>query len=162
MILYNVPGRTVADMSNDTILRLAHVPGVIGIKDATGDIGRGTALLALAPGGFTVLSGDDASAAALILMGGKGNISVTANVAPRLMSQMVEAALAGDIAKTRSLHNQGLPLHKHLFCEASPIPVKWALTRMGKIPNGIRLPLTHLSTAGQAIVEKAMHDSGLI
>ncbi len=162
MILYNVPGRTVADMNNDTILRLAKVPGVIGIKDATGDIGRGTALLAAAPSNFAVLSGDDASAAALILMGGKGNISVTANLAPRLMSQLVEAALAGDIAKTRTLHAQGLPLHKHLFCEASPIPVKWALAKMGKIPNGIRLPLTPLSAAGQAIVEQAMRDTGLI
>jgi 4-hydroxy-tetrahydrodipicolinate synthase len=162
MILYNVPGRTVADMSNETILRLARIGNIVGIKDATGDIGRGTALIAAAPSDFAVLSGDDASAAALILMGGKGNISVTANVAPRLMSDMVNAALAGDIAKTRALHSTGVPLHKHLFCEASPIPVKWALARLGKIPAGIRLPLTPLSTAGQVIVEQALHDSGLI
>jgi 4-hydroxy-tetrahydrodipicolinate synthase len=162
MILYNVPGRTVADMSNDTILRLAQVPGVIGIKDATGDIGRGAALIAAAPASFIVLSGDDASAAALMLMGGKGNISVSANLAPKLMSQLCEAALAGNIAKTRELHARGLPLHQKLFIETSPLPAKWALARMGKIPAGLRLPLTPLSAASQPIVEKMLRDCKLI
>jgi 4-hydroxy-tetrahydrodipicolinate synthase len=162
MILYNVPGRTVADMSNDTILRLAQVPGVIGIKDATGDIGRGAALIAAAPASFIVLSGDDATAAALMLMGGRGNISVSANLAPKLMSQLCEAALAGNIAKTRELHVRGLPLHQKLFIETSPLPAKWALARMGKIPAGLRLPLTPLSVASQAIVEKMLQDCNLI
>lgn len=162
VILYNVPGRTVADMSNDTILRLAGVPGVIGIKDATGDIARGAALIAAAPQGFIVLSGDDGSAAALMLMGGKGNISVSANLAPKLMAQLCEAALAGDIAKTRELHARGLPLHQTLFIETSPLPAKWALARMGKIPAGLRLPLTPLSASNEPIIEKMLRDCELI
>jgi 4-hydroxy-tetrahydrodipicolinate synthase len=162
VILYNVPGRTVADMSNDTILRLAKVPGIIGIKDATGDIGRGIALIAAAPSSFIVLSGDDATASALMLMGGKGNISVSANIAPKLMAQMCEAALAGDIAKTRELHALGLSLHQKLFIETSPLPAKWALSRMGKIPAGLRLPLTPLSSAYEPIVEKMLRDCNLI
>lgn len=162
VILYNVPGRTVADMSNDTILRLSQVPGIIGIKDATGDIGRGIALIGAAPSDFIVLSGDDATAAALILMGGKGNISVSANVVPKLMAQLCEAALAGDIAKTRSLHAQGQALHQKLFIETSPLPVKWALARMGKIPGGLRLPLTPLSAAGQIVIEQVLRDAQLI
>jgi 4-hydroxy-tetrahydrodipicolinate synthase len=162
VILYNVPGRTVADMSNDTVVRLSKVPGIIGIKDATGDIGRGIALIAAAPSTFIVLSGDDATAAALMLMGGKGNISVSANLAPKLMAQLCEAALAGDIAKTRELHARGLPLHQKLFIETSPLPAKWALARMGKIPGGLRLPLTPLSAASQPAVEQMLRDCQLI
>ncbi len=157
IILYNVPGRTVADMHNDTVVRLAQLPNIIGIKDATGDLGRGIALINAVPQHFSVFSGDDASACALMLMGGKGNISVSANVAPKLMSQLCEAALRGDIAQTRTLHAQGLALHQKLFVEANPIPVKWALNRMGKIPAGIRLPLTTLSDNAQTIVESALH-----
>lgn len=162
IILYNVPGRTVADMHNDTIIRLAQLPGIIGIKDATGDLSRGIALINAAPSGFNVLSGDDPTAAALILMGGKGNISVSANVAPKLMSQLCEAALAGDIIKTRALHAQSLPLHQKLFIEANPIPVKWALNYMKKIPNGIRLPLTPLSELAQIVVKNALCDAQII
>jgi 4-hydroxy-tetrahydrodipicolinate synthase len=156
VILYNVPGRTVADMHNDTVVRLAKLSNIMGIKDATGDLGRGIALINAVPSRFSVFSGDDATAAALILMGAKGNISVSANVAPKLMSQLCEAALAGDITQTRALHAQGLALHQKLFVEANPIPVKWALNRMGKIPPGIRLPLTTLSESAHAVVESAL------
>jgi 4-hydroxy-tetrahydrodipicolinate synthase len=162
MILYNVPGRTVADMQVDTVLRLSKLPGIIGIKEATGDLARGIALINRVPSTFSIFSGDDATAAALILMGGKGNISVSANIAPKLMSQLCEAALAGDVSKTRSLHAQGLALHQTLFIEANPIPVKWALNRMGKIPAGIRLPLTPLSQAAQSLVEAALHEANVL
>ena len=161
LILYNVPGRTVADMSNDTVVRLAAIPNIVGIKDATGDVGRGIALINAVPKSFSVFSGDDASAVALMLMGGKGNISVTANVAPRIMAQLCEAALAGDIARASALHASVIQLHSKLFVEASPIPVKWALQQMGKIEGGIRLPLVPLSAAAQAVVKDAMRSSGL-
>jgi 4-hydroxy-tetrahydrodipicolinate synthase len=162
VILYNVPSRTVADLQQDTVVRLAQLPNIVGIKEATGDLGRGIALINAVPSDFSVLSGDDATAAALILMGGKGNISVSANIAPNLMSQLCEAALAGDVVKTRHLHAQGLALHQKLFIEANPIPVKWALNRMGKIPNGIRLPLTPLSQAAQILVEAALTEAKIL
>ena len=162
LILYNVPGRTVADLSNDTVLRLAEVPGIIGLKDATGDIARGSDLLARLPAGFGVYSGNDDSALALMAMGGHGVISVTANVAPAPMAQMCAAALAGDWKGALALHRKLLPLHFKLFVEANPIPVKWALERMGQIGAGIRLPLTPLSQPKQAVVEEALRASGVI
>ncbi|AXF24887.1 4-hydroxy-tetrahydrodipicolinate synthase [Burkholderia pyrrocinia] len=142
VILYNVPGRTVADLGHDTVLRLAHVPGVVGIKDATGDLERGMRLLRAAPPGFSVYSGDDATAPLLMLMGGSGNISVTANVMPRAMAGLCDAALAGDAATVRAMQLALIELHRALFTEANPIPVKWLLARMGKLRGGIRLPLT--------------------
>jgi 4-hydroxy-tetrahydrodipicolinate synthase len=161
-VLYNVPGRTVADMSNETVLRLAEVPGIIGIKDATGDIGRGALLLRDAPAGFQVLSGDDATAAALILLGARGNISVTANVAPRLMHDLCAAALAGDVPKVRELNARLAHLNKVLFVEANPIPVKWALAQMGRTKLGYRLPLCELGAANQGTVRQALSETGLL
>ncbi len=162
VILYNVPGRTVADMSNETVLRLAQVPGIVGLKDATGDIPRGSDLLARLPEGFAVYSGNDDSALATIAMGGHGVISVTANVAPREMAQMCAAALAGDFPRALALNRQLLPLHLKLFVEANPIPVKWALAKMGRIPAGIRLPLTPLSDAHHETVLGALKASGVM
>jgi 4-hydroxy-tetrahydrodipicolinate synthase len=162
VILYNVPGRTVADLSNDTALRLAQIGNVVGIKDATGNLERGADLIARAPADFAVYSGDDASAVALILLGGKGDISVTANVAPRLMHEMCAAALAGDVAKAREIHFKLLGLHRHLFCEANPIPVKWAVQQLGLIPGGIRLPLTSLSPECHERVRAAMRQAGVL
>lgn len=161
-ILYNVPGRTGADMSNDTVLRLAQLPNIIGIKDATGGIERGSDLLQRAPKGFAVYSGDDASALALILLGAHGTISVTANVAPKLMHEMCAAAMNGEVVKAREINFRLLGLHRHLFVEANPIPVKWAVARMGKIKNALRLPLTPLSSAVQGVVENAMRQAGVI
>ncbi|MDH4284514.1 MAG: 4-hydroxy-tetrahydrodipicolinate synthase [Gallionellaceae bacterium] len=161
-ILYNVPGRTGADMSNDTVLRLAQIPNITGIKDATGGIERGSDLLQRAPKGFAVYSGDDASALALILLGAQGTISVTANVAPKLMHEMCAAALKGEVAKAREINFRLLGLHRHLFAEANPIPVKWAVARMGKVKNALRLPLTPLSSASQGLVENAMRQAGVI
>lgn len=145
VILYNVPGRTVADMANDTTLRLAEIPNIVGIKDATGNIERGTDLIVRAPEDFAIYSGDDASACALMLLGARGDISVVANVAPRLMHEMCAAALAGDLVKARALNVRLLALHRQLFCEANPIPVKWACQELGLIKSGMRLPLTPLS-----------------
>lgn len=161
VILYNVPGRTVADMSNDTALRLAEIPNVIGIKDATGNIERGTDLIMRAPEGFAVYSGDDASACALMLLGARGDISVVANVAPRLMHEMCAAALAGDVATARTLNQRLFGLHRHLFCEANPIPVKWACQQLGLIEGGMRLPLTPLSPECHVRVRAAMQQAGL-
>ncbi len=161
MILYNVPGRTVADLSNDTALRLAQVPNIVGIKDATGNIERGSDLIKRAPQGFAVLSGDDASALALTLLGGKGTISVTANVAPRLMHQMIAAAMAGDLAKARELNFRLLGLHRNLFLEANPIPVKWACARMGLIEDGQRLPMTPFSKEFHDKLLGAMREAGI-
>lgn len=159
-ILYNVPGRTVADLSNETILRLAQVPGIIGVKDATGNISRGAQLIAAAPAGFHVISGDDPTAAALILLGGQGNISVTANVAPRLMHEMCMAAIAGDVIKTRELNNRLAVLGRALFLEANPIPVKWAVAEMGLTQLGYRLPLTPLSESLRTEVRQALIQAG--
>ena len=161
VILYNVPGRTVADLSNDTVLRLAQIPNIVGIKDATGGFDRACDLIARAPKDFAIYSGDDASAVALMLMGGKGNVSVVANIAPRLMHEMCVAALAGDLAKARELHFRMLGLHRQLFCEANPIPVKWACAQMGLTEAGIRLPLTALSKECHERVLGAMRQAGL-
>jgi 4-hydroxy-tetrahydrodipicolinate synthase len=162
VILYNVPGRTVADMSNETILRLAQVPGIIGVKDATGNIDRAAHLIKAAPAGFGIFSGDDPTAIALMLLGGHGNISVTANVAPREMSELCKAAIAGDAKTARDIHLRLLSLHKHLFIEANPIPVKWALQEMGRIEGGIRLPLTPLDARYHDVVRAALRESGIL
>jgi len=167
-ILYNVPGRTGVDMSNDTVLRLAQIRNIVGIKDATGGIDRGSDLLLRAAamknsiGDFAVYSGDDASTLALMLLGAVGTISVTANVAPKLMHEMCAAALKDEVAKAREINFKLLGLHRNLFVEANPIPVKWAVARMGKIGNNIRLPLTPLSAGAQAVVEAAMRQAGVI
>ncbi len=161
-ILYNVPGRTGADMSNDTMLRLAQIRNIVGIKDATGGIERGSDLLQRAPKDFAVYSGDDASTLALMLLGAVGTISVTANVAPRLMHEMCMAALSGEVAKAREINYRLLGLHRNLFVEANPIPVKWAVARMGKMKNVLRLPLTPLSAGAQPAVEAAMRQAGVI
>jgi len=166
LILYNVPGRTVADLANDTVLRLAQVPGIVGIKDATADLGRGSELIrALAIAGkrdFAVYSGDDITGLPLLLMGGHGVISVTANVAPRLMAEMCKAAQAGDIAGARACNDRLLPLHRTLFVEANPIPVKWALAEMGLIENELRLPLVPLSAPHHEAVRAALRAAGSV
>ena len=162
VVLYNVPGRTVADLSNDTIVRLAQVPGVIGLKDATGEIPRVVDLLSRVPATFAVYSGNDDSALALIALGGHGVISVTANVAPREMAQLCAAALAGDLKSARAINTRLMPLHTDLFVEANPIPVKWALQRMGRIESGIRLPMTPLDPSRYAVVESALRRSGVL
>lgn len=161
LILYNVPGRTVADLSNDTALRLAGVPGVIGLKDATGNMERASDLVRRAPGHFALYSGDDASGLPFLLLGGHGVISVTANVAPRLMHRMCEAAFAGNLAQGREINNRLLPLHSRLFVEANPIPVKWALAELGRMPAGLRLPLTPLSAAHHETLREALRHAGL-
>ncbi len=161
LILYNVPGRTVADLSNDTTLRLAQLSNVIGIKDATGNIERGTDLIKRAPPGFAIYSGDDASALALVLLGAQGTISVTANVAPKLMHAMIFSGLAGDVKVAREINAQLLGLHRHLFCEANPIPVKWACARMGLVGDALRLPLTPLAPEFHDRVRAAMREAGI-
>lgn len=162
VILYNVPGRTVADMANETVARLATVPGIVGLKDATGNIGRGTDLLRQLPSSFAVYSGDDLSAMALMFCGAKGNISVTANVAPRAMHELCIAAIQGDVAKAVQINNRLIPLHNKLFVEPNPVPVKWALTEMGRIPSGIRLPLAPLATEYQEVVRRALKEAGVL
>ena len=162
MVLYNVPGRTVADMLHATVLRLAQVPGIVGIKEATGDIERAQWLIRELPAGFAVYSGDDPTAVALMLCGGQGNISVTANVAPRLMHELCVAAIAGDARAAMKIQLHLLPLHKHLFVEANPIPVKWAMARLGLCGGTLRLPMTPLETANEATVENALRVCGLI
>jgi len=161
-ILYNVPGRTVADLAHETVLRLAQVPGIIGIKDATGDIGRGALLIRDVPADFHVLSGDDATAAALILLGGRGNISVTANIAPRAMHDLCAAALSGDLARVREINQLLGTLNKLLFVEGNPVPVKWALAQMGRMPAGLRLPLVELSAQFHAPLRTALVQAGLL
>ncbi len=162
LILYNVPGRTVADLANDTALRLAEIGNIAGIKDATGNMDRGAELIARAPAGFAVYSGDDASACALQLLGAQGNISVVANIAPRLMHELCAAALAGEVLKAREINARLLGLHRQLFCEANPIPVKWACQQLGLIGPGIRLPLTPLSSECHERVRNAMRQVGLL
>ncbi|MEX3918008.1 4-hydroxy-tetrahydrodipicolinate synthase [Paraburkholderia sp. BR10872] len=161
VILYNVPGRTVADMASETILRLAEVPGIIAVKEATGNIDRAAHLIKHAPKGFKIFSGDDPTAIALMLLGGHGNISVTANVAPRQMSDLCKAALAGDAKTAREIHMKLLSLHKNLFIESNPIPVKWALQELGRIEGGIRLPLTPLDARYHDVVRAALREAGL-
>lgn len=162
VILYNVPGRTVADMSNDTILRLAQVPGIVGVKDATGNIARGSDLIRLAPKSFAVYSGDDPTAMALMFCGAKGNISVTANVAPRGMHLLCAAATSGRVAEAVELNSKLLPLHNKLFVEPNPVPVKWAMAQMGLIPPGIRLPLVPLAAEYHATVLAALRESAVL
>jgi len=162
MVLYNVPGRTVADMQHETALRLAQVPGIVGIKEATGDIERALWLIKQAPEGFSVYSGDDGTAVALMLLGGQGNVSVTANVAPRAMHELCRAAVAGQARDAAALQMRLLALHKSLFIEPSPAPTKWALARLGRCGAGLRLPITPLSAAGQATVERALREAGLL
>ena len=161
MILYNVPGRTVADLHNDTVMRLAEVPGIIGIKDATANVERGTDLIKRAPRNFAIYSGEDSTALALILLGGHGVISVTANVAPRLMHEMCARALAGDVKTSREINLRLLGLHQRLFVEANPIPVKWALAQMDLIEPGIRLPMTPLADRFHETVREALHEAGI-
>ncbi|MBM4181029.1 MAG: 4-hydroxy-tetrahydrodipicolinate synthase [Betaproteobacteria bacterium] len=162
MVLYNVPGRTASDIGNDTVLRLAGVPGIIGIKDATGNIERGSDLIKRAPADFAVYSGDDASGMVLMLLGGKGVISVTANVAPALMHEMSVAAMAGNLARAREINYRLLGLHQKLFVEANPIPVKWALAEMERIQPGIRLPLVPLSAAHHDTLRAVMREAGCL
>lgn len=162
LILYNVPGRTSCDLSNDTALKLAELPNVVGIKDATGSIERASDLIARAPEGFAIYGGDDASALALMLLGGHGVISVTANIAPRLMHEMCAAAFAGEVVRAREINFRLLKLHQRLFVEANPIPVKWSLARLGMIEPALRLPLTPLSSAHHAALEDAMRAAGVL
>lgn len=162
MVLYNVPGRTVAGMDNDTVLRLAQIPGIIGIKEATGDIAKAQWLIRDVPEGFAVYSGDDLTAVALMLCGGHGNVSVTANVAPRLMHALCKAAIAGQRDEAMRIQKLLLPLHRSLFVEANPIPVKWAMQRMGLCGGTLRLPMTPLTEANQPVVEGALRASGLL
>jgi 4-hydroxy-tetrahydrodipicolinate synthase len=162
LMLYNVPGRSGADLLPETALRLAQVPGIIGIKEATGNIERACWLIREAPAGFGVYSGDDPTAIAMMLLGGQGNVSVTANVAPRAMHELCVAAMAGDARRAREIHMKLLPVHKQLFCEPNPIPVKWALQRLGRCGGALRLPLTPLSPAQQPAVAQALRDAGLL
>ncbi|NVK44636.1 MAG: 4-hydroxy-tetrahydrodipicolinate synthase [Oceanospirillaceae bacterium] len=161
-ILYNVPGRTACDMQNETTLRLAELDNIVGIKDATGDVERGRELVEKAPEGFAIYSGDDPTAIELILAGGHGNISVTANVAPAEMAELCRLGLAKDFEAARALQQKLMPLHTKLFVEANPIPVKWALFEMGRIGPGIRLPLTLLSEGAQPVVRQALLDTGVL
>ncbi len=162
IILYNVPGRSVADMAHDTVLRLSQVSGIVGIKEATGNIERAQWLIRDVPKGFSVYSGDDPTAVALMLCGGQGNISVTANVAPRLMHELCVAAMAGDVRRAMELQFRLMPVHKNLFVEANPIPVKWAMARLGLCGGALRLPMTPLSAQYEPVVEAALHASGLL
>ena len=166
LILYNVPGRTVADMSNETILRCAHVPGIVGLKDATDNIERASVLIrdlhVAGLGKFWLFSGCDGTALAFTLMGGHGTISVTANVAPRLMHDMFAAARAGNLAEAVAINRKLLSLHQKLFVEANPIPVKWAMARMGKIGHALRLPMTKMAPQFEAIIEAALKEAGAL
>ena len=162
VVLYNVPGRTVADMQHDTVMRLAQVPGIVGIKEATGNLERAAWLIRQAPKGFAIYSGDDPTAVALMLLGGHGNVSVTANVAPRAMHELCVAAIAGDARRATEIHMRLLALHKQLFVEPNPIPVKWALARLGRCGGALRLPLVPLSDGAQPQVEQALRDGGLL
>jgi 4-hydroxy-tetrahydrodipicolinate synthase len=161
-VLYNVPGRTVADMLPETTLRLAQLPGVVAVKEATGNIERAAWLIKHAPAGFSIYSGDDSTAVALMLLGGHGNVSVTANVAPRLMHELCVAAMAGQVREATAIHMRLLGLHKNLFCEPSPAPTKWALAQLGRCHNVLRLPLLPLTGAGEATVSAALRDAGLL
>ena len=162
VILYNVPGRTVADMSHETVLRLSKVPGIVGIKEATGNIERAQWLIKETPADFAVYSGDDPTAVALMLCGGQGNVSVTANVAPKLMHELCKAAMAGDVQSAMDIQFKLLTVHKHLFVEPNPIPVKWAMERMGLCGGTLRLPMTPLSEHLKPSIEAALRSAGLI
>ncbi|MDR3454310.1 MAG: 4-hydroxy-tetrahydrodipicolinate synthase [Rhodoferax sp.] len=162
MVLYNVPGRSVADMAHETVLRLAQVPGIVGIKEATGNIERAQWLIRDVPKGFSVYSGDDPTAVALMLCGGQGNISVTANIAPRLMHELCVAAIAGDVRRAMEIQFKLMPVHKHLFVEANPMPVKWAMARMGLCGGTLRLPMTPIAPSNEAVIEGALRSAGLL
>jgi 4-hydroxy-tetrahydrodipicolinate synthase len=162
IVLYNVPGRTVADMAHDTVLRLAQVDGIVGIKEATGNIERAQWLIREAPKDFAIYSGDDPTAVALMLCGGHGNVSVTANVAPKLMHELCVAAIAGNAKAAMAIQMQLMPVHKYLFVEANPIPVKWAMARMGLMQPDMRLPLTPLTAPNESVVEQALRTVGLL
>ncbi|HET9208572.1 MAG TPA: 4-hydroxy-tetrahydrodipicolinate synthase [Burkholderiaceae bacterium] len=162
VVLYNVPGRTVADLQHDTVLKLAQIDNVIGIKEATGNIERAQWLIKQAPKDFSIYSGDDGTAVALMLLGGHGNVSVTANVAPRLMHELCRAAVDGQARRAAEIQLRLLPVHKQLFCEPSPAPTKWAMARMGLCGAALRLPIVPLSAAGQTLVEQALRDAGLL
>jgi len=162
MVLYNVPGRTVADMQHDTVMRLAQIDGIIGIKEATGNLERAQWLIHDAPKGFAIYSGDDGTAVALMLCGGQGNVSVTANIAPKLMHELCVAAIAGKAREAMAIQNRLLNLHKNMFTEANPIPVKWAAARMGLCGGTMRLPMTPFSSQLQPALEAAMRECGLI
>ena len=162
VVLYNVPGRTVADMAPETALRLAQVPGIIGIKEASGNIERACHLIKHAPKGFAIYSGDDGTAVALMLLGGHGNVSVTANVAPRLMHELCRAAIDGNARRAAALQFRLLSLHKQLFCEPSPAPTKWAMAQLGLCEPHVRLPILPLTEAGQTLVRQALIDSELL
>jgi 4-hydroxy-tetrahydrodipicolinate synthase len=161
VVLYNVPGRTVADMHNDTVLRLAQIGNIVGLKDATGDIGRAAWLIKQAPKDFSIYSGDDNTAVALMLLGGRGNVSVTANVAPRAMHELCMAAIEGQARRASEIHQRLLPLHRDLFCEPSPSPTKWAMAQLGLCAASVRSPILPLTAAGQVVVEQALRASGL-
>lgn len=161
-ILYNVPGRTSCDMSNETVLKLAAIENIVGIKDATGGIERGTDLLLRAPKGFAIYSGDDATGMALMLLGGHGVISVTANVAPKLMREMCVAAMAGNVKMACEINAKLFALHQKLFIEPNPIPVKWVLQQMGLIKAGIRLPMINLNAQYYDVMRAAMCQAGLV
>lgn len=162
IMLYNVPGRSGADMLHDTVLRLAQVPGIFGIKEATGNLERAQWLIKETPAEFSVYSGDDPTAVGLMLMGGQGNVSVSANIAPRLMHELCVAAIAGDVKRAMTIQMQLLPIHKQLFVEANPIPVKWAMKRLGLCNDAMRLPMTRLTLGNEPVVEAAMRASGLL
>jgi 4-hydroxy-tetrahydrodipicolinate synthase len=162
VMLYNVPGRSGADMLHDTVLRLAQIPGIFGIKEATGNLERAQWLIKETPAEFSVYSGDDPTAAGLMLMGGQGNVSVSANIAPRLMHELCVAAIAGDVKRAMAIQMQLLPIHKQLFVEANPIPVKWAMKRLGLCNDAMRLPMTRLTRGNEPVVEAAMRASGLL
>jgi 4-hydroxy-tetrahydrodipicolinate synthase len=162
MVLYNVPGRTVADMSVETALRLAQLPNIVGIKEASGDIERACWLIKQAPVGFSIYSGDDPTAIALMLLGGHGNVSVTANVAPKAMHDLCMAALEGRVREAKAIHMKLLPLHKNLFVEPSPAPTKWAMAKLGLCGSALRMPITPLSASGQAVVEQSLREAGVL
>ncbi|HHX2513672.1 4-hydroxy-tetrahydrodipicolinate synthase [Neisseria perflava] len=162
MIIYNVPGRTVVSMSNDTILRLAEIPNIIGVKEASGNIGNNIELINSVPEGFAVLSGDDPTGLPFMLCGGHGVVTVAANVAPKLFADMCRAALEGDIATARRLNEQLIPIYNTMFCEPSPAAPKWGLSLLGKCEPHVRLPLVALTEAGQAKVRAALEKSGQI
>jgi 4-hydroxy-tetrahydrodipicolinate synthase len=162
MVLYNVPGRTVADMAHDTVLRLTQVPGIVGIKEATGNIERAQWLIREVPKSFAIYSGDDPTAVALMLCGGQGNVSVTANIAPRLMHELCVAAMAGNVRRAMEIQLALMPLHKQLFVEPNPIPLKWAMDKLGLCGPTMRLPMTPLSGANQSVVEAALRASSLL
>jgi 4-hydroxy-tetrahydrodipicolinate synthase len=162
LLLYNVPGRTMADLQHDTVLKLAQIDNIVGIKEATGSIERAAWLIKQAPRGFSIYSGDDGTAVALMLLGGHGNVSVTANVAPRLMHELCMAAVEGQARRAAEIQLRLLPVHRQLFCEPSPAPTKWAMKRLGLCGAALRLPIVPLSAAGQALVERALQDAGLV